>query len=50
MPTFRRKKSSGAKPRRGGGSANKRSGGKPLHKARKSAADISELVRKRAEA
>jgi PAS domain S-box-containing protein len=50
MPTFRRKRSSGVKLRKGGGSAIKRSGGKPMHKARKTTADIGELVRKRAEA
>jgi diguanylate cyclase (GGDEF)-like protein/PAS domain S-box-containing protein len=50
MPTFRRKKSSGVRPRRSGRSVDKRSGGKPMHKARKAAADIGELVRKRAEA
>jgi diguanylate cyclase (GGDEF)-like protein/PAS domain S-box-containing protein len=50
MPTFRRKKSSGVKPRRSGGSVVRRSGGMPMHKARKTAADIGEIVRKRAEA
>jgi diguanylate cyclase (GGDEF)-like protein/PAS domain S-box-containing protein len=50
MPTFRRKATGGPKPRYGGGSAIKRVGVKSKDKARKAAADIGELVRKRAEA
>jgi diguanylate cyclase (GGDEF)-like protein/PAS domain S-box-containing protein len=50
MPSFRRKTTSGAKPRRGAGVVTKRLHAKPRDKARKAATEIGEIVRKRAEA
>jgi diguanylate cyclase (GGDEF)-like protein/PAS domain S-box-containing protein len=50
MPSFRPKARLGTKPRRGVNAASKALRGKPRDKARKAAAEIGEIVRKRAEA
>ncbi len=50
MPSFRRKTTSGAKPRRGPGAVAKRLDARSRDKTRKAAVEIGEIVRKRAEA